>query len=485
MWGPGIGRRVMAMAALAFSCTESAVTAPAPRYTLVAAGLLDGHSTEVEQARDVAVAPDGSIYIVGGTSSPDFPVTPGAFDTRYDASGKEVGTSGPADAFVVKLSPAGDLIWATYLGGPNYDRAYAVKVAPDGNIFVAGRAGRGFPTTPGTLQPKFAGDSSLGPAAYGPQDGFVAKLSADGRTLLWSTYFGGSKSGFVRDVDVAPNGDVLLAATVIEDLPYITRDAAQSKRRGTSDAVFARLSPDGRSVLYATYVGGSETIPVTIPSGEPSVRSGPDGSVYFLSFNSSDDFAVTPGAYQPKRRGGVDFLVTRFAADGKVDFATYLGGSGDELCETHCLAVDASGQAYVAAYSTSLDFPMTAGAYQATAGSTEKRGDVVLAVLSADGHSLLHSTYLGGTESQVPRKASACGATPNRVRRRPSSSAAPFARRTSSRRPTPISASHTARRTATWRNSRPIFPSCATSPISAAARTTAPAATPWRRTGTS
>jgi hypothetical protein len=302
------------------------------------------------------------------------------------------------DAFVVKLSPAGDLIWATYLGGPNYDRAYAVEVAPDGNIVVAGRAGRGFPTTPGTLQPKFAGDSSLGPAAYGPQDGFVAKLSTDGRTLLWSTYFGGSKSGFLRDADVAPNGDVLLAATVIEDLPYITRDAAQSKRRGTSDAVFARLSPDGRSVLYATYVGGSETIAVTTPSGEPSVRSGPDGSVYFLSFDSSDDFAVTPGAYQPKRRGGVDFLVTRFAADGKVDFATYLGGSGDELCETHCLAVDASGQAYVAAYSTSLDFPMTAHAYQASAGSTEKRSNAVLAVLSADGRWLLHSTYLGGTE---------------------------------------------------------------------------------------
>lgn len=385
--------------ALAAGGAVSAASAPASlttpaRYNLVAAGLLDGNSTSLEQGRSVVIGGDGSFYITGGTSAPDFPVTAGAYDTSYNAGGAELGSFGASDVFIAKLSPTGALMWATYLGGPNYDRAYSIALAPDGGVVVAGRAGRGFPTTAGAAQTAFSGDSTPNPV-YGSQDGFVAKLSADGGALVWATYFGGPGAGFIRDMDVAPNGDVLLAATVNENLPLITGNAVQPTRRGVSEAVFARLNPAGSSVLYATYVGGTET-GATMPGAEPSVRAGPGGSAYFLTYDNSTNFPTTSGVVQPQRRGARDFILVRFSAAGQVDFATYLGGSGDESCETHCLAVDGTGRAYVSGMTTSTDFPMAGGTgYQASAGGGGSM-DSVTAAISADGRTLLGTTYFGG-----------------------------------------------------------------------------------------
>ncbi len=384
---------VAAGGAVSAASAPASLTTPA-RYNLAAAGLLDGNSTSLEQGRSVVIGADGSFYIVGGTSAPDFPVTAGAYDTSYNVGGAELGSFGASDAFVAKLSPTGALMWATYLGGPNYDRAYSVALAPDGSVVVAGRAGRGFPTTAGTVQTAFSGDSTPSPV-YGSQDGFVAKLSADGGSLLWATYFGGPGAGFIRDMDVAPNGDVLVAAAVNENLSLITGNAVQPTRRGVSEAVFARLNPTGSSVLYATYVGGTET-GVTTAGGEPSVRAGPGGSVYFLTYDNSTNFLTTSGVVQPQRRGGSDFILVRFAAAGQVDFATYLGGGGDEACETHCLAVDGLGRAYVSGMTTSTDFPMAGGTgYQTSAGGGGSL-DSVTAVVSADGRTLLGATYFGG-----------------------------------------------------------------------------------------
>lgn len=369
------------------------VSVPA-RLTLAAAGLLDGLSSGIEQARDVAIGPDGSFYVVGGTSSPDFPVTTGAYDASFNLGGTEIGSTGPSDAFIAKLTSTGALVWATYLGGPNYDRAYAVEVAPDGSVVVAGRAGRGFPTTPGTFQTAFGGDVTPN-GAYGLQDGFIAKLSADGRSLMWATYFGGNGAGVLRDMDVAANGEILVAGSVNETLPFISTNAAQTARRGTSDAVFARITSTGSAVLYATYVGGSET-GATGPTGEPTVRSGPNGSAYFLTFDNSSDFSTTTGAIQARGRGGSDFILERISATGQVDFATYLGGSRDEFCETHCLAVDGTGKAYIGGYSHSSDFPTTSRSFQPVAGSVAVTGDAIVAAVSSDGRSLVGSSYLGG-----------------------------------------------------------------------------------------
>jgi hypothetical protein len=72
-----------------------------------------------DSIRDVATDREGNIYITGGTESSDFPTTPGAYDTTFN---------GWHNVFVTKFHPEGNLLWSTFLGGPNYDRAYAIEV---------------------------------------------------------------------------------------------------------------------------------------------------------------------------------------------------------------------------------------------------------------------------------------------------------------------------------------------------------------------
>ena len=223
---------------------------------LRSASLLDGNSgsgsLKWEQARDVVTDSRGNMIIVGGTPSPDYPTTPGAYDRSFASGGSSLGNAGAMDVFITKLSPDGQLIWSTYLGGPNYDRAYAVEVDGADNVIVAGRAGDGFPTTSGVAQRNFSGDRSPN-SLYGSQDGFVSKISADGRNLLWSTYFGGPGLGFIRDIDVDNNGNVLIGGSLYSgSFPLITPGAFQSQVKGNKDAIFAKLSNTGRDVQYAT-----------------------------------------------------------------------------------------------------------------------------------------------------------------------------------------------------------------------------------------
>jgi len=158
-------------------------------YQLIGSSFIDGASTHWEQARDIAFDSRGNVIVVGGTSASDFRTTPGAYDRTYGdgTAGTGLGNAGQTDVFVVKLDSNGRLLWSTFLGGPNYDRAYAVEIGPGDDIFIGGRAGAGFPTTAGVIQRTFAGD---------------------GGTLKWSTYFGESGPGFVRDIAVDAQGRV-------------------------------------------------------------------------------------------------------------------------------------------------------------------------------------------------------------------------------------------------------------------------------------
>lgn len=355
------------------------------------AGLLDGNSLAWEQARDVVRDELGNIYIVGGTTSADFPVTPGAFDTTFATGGAELGSQGPTDAFVTKMNSNGQIIWSTYLGGPNYERAYAVEVDAAHNVYVAGRAGRGFPVTSGALQTTFADDNASG--AYGKQDGFVAKLSADGASMVWATYFGDSGTGILRDMDVDGAGRVHVVmnkATGPEIDQYVTPTAPQQTRLGSTDTFYARLSANGASVEFGTYLGGTE---VGVIDANPSVRVLSDGTAYVLTSEQGSGAPVTPNAYQPNYRGNGDLLVAKFSPAGQLLFCSYLGGSGEEFMDTHSLALDAAGNMVISSGSKSTDYPVTDASVHRSPG----KSDIATSILSSNGSTLLYSTLLGGT----------------------------------------------------------------------------------------
>ena len=365
-------------------------------YEVAFSTYLGGKGGE-DTARAVAVDGDGNIYVAGGTKSPDFPTTPGAFSRNYTGGGKSVGARGPMDAFVTKLDPSGRIVWSTLLGGPNYDRAYTVRVDKQGFVYVGGRAGEGFPTTPDTVQPQFEGDSS-GMGAYGKQDGFLVKLAPDGSRIVWSTYFGTPCGAIIRDFDIDPDGNVYLTMIgVKEPCRHITRGAFEERPPGGIEGIVAKVSADARRVIWCSYLGGSG------PDGAPSIRVDATGHAYLAGTTSSADFSVTPGAYQRQLRGSQDAFVAKFKADGSgLEYATLLGGSAEDCSAgKHGLAIDLRGRAFIMGETFSDDFPATPQAFQrryagGSTGDWRHKNDRFVAIISADGARLEAATYLGG-----------------------------------------------------------------------------------------
>lgn len=349
-----------------------------------------------ENFRDVAVDAEGNIYVTGGTSSPDFPTTPGAFDRSFAIGGTALGTGGPMDVFVAKLSPAGQLIWSTYVGGPNYDRAYAIEVGRDGSVYIAGRAGPEFPTTPGTIQPAFGGDLTTGAnAAYGRQDGFIARLAPDGSRLLWATYFGGGDSAIIRDVDIDPNGDcyVVSPGNVNASHPHVTAGAYDTTHNGGQDVVVAKVRADGARVIWGTFLGGSGD-----DGGGPSVRVDPWSRAVVVVGNTSSPNFPTPNGYDHSYGGGSpatgDAFLARLTPDGSdLVFATYLGGSSIEGCGTHNLAIGPQAEIVAAHWTRSNDLRILPGGFQP---GHHGQTDAIVWKFSPAGM-LIANTYLGGS----------------------------------------------------------------------------------------
>src|SRR5262245_27811061 len=149
--------------------------------TLDYATFLGGSSTD--SAFAVAADAAGNTYVTGTTASADFPATAGAFDGSLN---------GLYDAFVAKFRPDGIVAWATYLGGDGDERGHGIAVDAGGNVYVTGRTdSANYPTTAGSLAPAFNGGV----------DAFVTKLNADGATLAYSTYLGGSGSEIDQGFD--------------------------------------------------------------------------------------------------------------------------------------------------------------------------------------------------------------------------------------------------------------------------------------------
>ena len=302
------------------------------------------------------------------------------------------------DAFVAKFDASGHLLWSTYLGGPNYDRAYAVQTNSQGEIYVAGRAGEGFPVTKGAFQTNFVdthqNPKSLG--AYGKQNGFVAKLAPEGK-LLWASYVGSGQ--LCRDIAVDDQGDVYVPSgwNGSGQAPPAAwfADAYEKTPRGKDNPAgesayvcVLKIKGDGSRVLWGTWLNGSE-----INNIEAMVRVDADRNVYYGGFTASRDMPLSANG-RKHARGLHNLYLAKLSADGsRLLYGTYLGGSGNEGMDTHSLAVDAGGNAFFDAFTTSTDCPVTPGAFQPKYAGKQ---DVVIFKVGSKGD-LLACTYLGAS----------------------------------------------------------------------------------------
>lgn len=217
--------------------------------------------------------------------------------------------------------------------------------------------------------------------------------------LVYATYFGGSSETDIKAIAVDAAGSVYVAGdTFAHDFPTKSPLQSTNNHSQSLSAVITKLSPDGQSLVYSTYLGGSDTFALDAAVG---IDLDSTGAVYVTGSTGSSDFP-TRNAAQPTRAGiSTDAFVAKISPDGSsLVYSTYLGGTGFE--NPRGIILDASNSAYVFGDTQSTDFP-TVHPTQATPGGNGHR-DGFWAVISADGSQLLFSTYVGGNDDDDVRQ---------------------------------------------------------------------------------
>lgn len=327
-----------------------------------------------DRGRAVVVDSGGNAYVAGVTQSSDFPVVRGSMQTHL--------SGGLSNAFVAKLNPTGSgLVYATYLGGSGPDDARGIAVDAAGSAYVTGvTSSRDFPVVAGFQR-----------TLDGPQSAFVSKLSADGTSLVYSTYLGYQSEGHAIAIDAT--GAAYLTGQTYGNAPFPTTAGAVQPAPGETagmNTFVAKLTLAGSALAYSTYLGGS--------LGDHDTGNGIAvdalGSAYVTGVTASQKFPVTHAlqATFPGGGAGTDhaFVARLTPTGGGLVYSTYLGGSGRD--EGHAIAVDPAGNAYITGTTSSVDFPLQAPVQPAQAGSL----DVFVTGLTADGAAMVYSTYLGG-----------------------------------------------------------------------------------------
>jgi len=356
---------------------EASAQASLIPMTLKFAGL-----ASIGQWRTCVVDDAGSLYLAGDVG-PDFPATAGAFDEEHGAG---------ADVGVMKLDAAGKVVWATFMGGPKEDYAYVSAVSKKRELYVSGRASVGFPTTEGAFDETFNGGVSNAPI-HDEVDAFVTRISADGSSLIYSTYLGGSGQDIGRAIHLHPSGEVVITDnTSSKDFPTTPGALLETAPVGAYNGYVTKLNADGSDLIFSTYLGTENARNEFVFGVAEDLR----GNYWFEGSTTGRDWgrlAITPDALQPTHGGGKnECFVGKISGDGKrLVYLSWLGGSDREWIETEGMN-DSEGNFYIAGQTLSPDFPTTKGAYQ-----TEKRGfsDGFVVKIGVDG-SLQRSTRFGG-----------------------------------------------------------------------------------------
>ena len=360
----------LALAAQAAGLQPPASAQEAPTQ-LVYSTYVGGEDAE-EMGSEVEVDPAGNVYLTGSTFSKDYPFTgvaPGGRDLRWPV------------APVTKMSPAGEIVYSTFVQGGIFAQGLAVDDA--GYAYVAGYAYEDLVTTPGVLGETYAGED----------DAFVAKLDPEGR-LVWATYLGGDLPDGGTDVEVDDSGNVYVTGYTFSKTFPVTVGAFETQRPGGYDAFVAKIAPDASRLVYSTYLGGREGERGELLTGEPTLEVDDLGQVYVAGVTYSRNFPTTHVAFGYPRRANA--FVSKLSADGSaLVFSTVIGGSGADGGAD--VAIDAGGGIYLAGSTRSEDFPVTEGAFDSEIGEIERTdGDGFVVRLSADGSSMEYATYLGG-----------------------------------------------------------------------------------------
>lgn len=316
---------------------------------------------------------EGSLYSGGIAFSTGFPSTIGAYQQSF---------GGGVDLAILKFDSSGTrLVYATYLGGSSTEVPQSLIVNEQNELLILGVTGSSnFPTTRGAIQRVFNGGKATIPVSgisfQQGTDLFVAKLSADGSSLLSSTYLGGSENDgtmeqfwpltknygdqFRGDILVDSLGDIYIGShTQSSDFPHaqpIQGDFAG----GRLDGIVAKMSADLSMLYWSSYIGGSAD------DAFYSVKFDKDLNVFVAGGTTSDDFPASAGAFSEEYSGNVDGILVKIKHDGtEILGATYFGGSSYD--QIYFIDLDAQGNPYALGQSQSV-LPISPGKYGVSRG---------------------------------------------------------------------------------------------------------------------
>jgi hypothetical protein len=370
--------------------------------------IVGGNSADIIQG--IAVDSSQAVYVTGYTYSTDFPTLGGLY-TAINRGG--AATPQPSDAFLTKIVPAGTMIaWSTYLGGSQYDYGYGVCVTADAaqDPVVVGTTSytTDFPTTAGSWR------STVTNPTYTRT--FVTRVLASGAGLVYSTFLGGNVSTGTNSYDYAqaiaagPSGQVYVAGYTFSTDLYTTVGAYRTSWVGSADGFLTCLNPSGSSVLYSTYLGGSN---YEYMRGVSVVKSGAAAGVYVTGTTYSTNYPLPVPAVEPNPilGGSADAFATVLPLNlSSVAWSTYVGGKQSLSSTTgYAVSVDptAANTIYVCGTTTSLDFPTQAGLQTTLKGqqdlfltkiSTAVTKDPTTNLVTSAIPSIVWSTYWGGSD---------------------------------------------------------------------------------------
>jgi hypothetical protein len=381
-------------------CSDAFVAKLNPAGTaLVYTTYIGGSSAD--QGNGIVIDPAGNAYIVGQTTSSNFPtVNP----IQATFGGGTCGT-GPAagpctDTFVAKLNPAGSqLVYSTYLGGSGLDNGNGLTVDSSGSVHIVGQtSSTNFPTA----KPFQAAN------AGGADDVFIAKLNPAGSALVYSTYLGGTLHDVARVIAVDASGNSYFTGLSNSTDYPTTKDAFLPKlpANNVGHGFVSKLDAAGM-LVSSTWLGGND-----VDDGFGVVLDG-RGNLYVTGDTRAKDFPTKSPIQAANAGGTFDNFVVKMKTEGlELLYSTYLGG--DLTDQPKGIGLDAAGNIYVVGNTNSTNFPTRnplqaspGGGTCGTAAQPAPCNDFFITKLSADGSSITYSTYLGGTGLDAPNNGNA------------------------------------------------------------------------------
>jgi len=336
--------------------------------------------------------------IIGNTSAANLQWD-GADRVRTTASGTEIITaygtiidngssiSRPVqnneDNLIFSTRGAGALLWSTMIGGTGDEEGATLAITSNGDVIVAGETtSPDFPGTPGAYEEDH----------FNYLDIFVSRFSNEGGTLVWSTYIGTSNYDYVNGICLdASDNPIIAGRSASSSYPTTAGAYDETYNGGSGDATVTKLSSDGSTLMFSTFVGGSEVDSFfdIIPDAS--------GNLVCVGYTASSNYPVTGGVYQTTFAGPpYDFTVSILSADGStLNAGTYVGGTDRDACRG--VAIDSNGDIFLSGFSFSSDFPVTAGTFQTVKATID---DAALVKISADLTTVHWATFIGGNGSE-------------------------------------------------------------------------------------